>query len=319
MPLFDLPLAQLYAYRAVSEPPADLAEFWRRTLDESRALATPPRATAVDTVVRGVRTRDVEFSGFGGHPIRAWLHTPREGDTSAVVVRYQGYGSGRGLAHEIPLEVHAGYTTLVMDNRGQGGVHAVGDTPDPVGSGPSAPGFLTRGLASPEDHYYRRLLADAVLAVDAALALTGATRAAVRGGSQGGALALAAAALHPAVAAATVDVPFLTDLPRALDLASTSPYDELPRFFASQRTLREQALRTLSYSDVANLAPMATCPALFSVALLDAVCPPSTVFAAFHRHGGTDKDIVIYPDNGHEGGGAVQDERGIRWLRERLA
>lgn len=318
MPLFDLPLAQLYAYRAMATPPDDLAAFWQRTLAESRAAASDPRATDVDTVVRGVRTRDVEFAGFGGHPIRAWLHEPTDAAPNTVVIRYHGYGSGRGLPHEQPLEVQAGFVTLVMDNRGQGGVHLVGDTPDPVGSAPSAPGFLTRGITSPDDHYYRRLLADAVLAVDAAIALTGAAKVGVRGASQGGALALAAASLHPSITAATVDVPFLADLPRALALASTSPYDELPRFLAAQRGLREQVLRTLSYTDVANLAPFATCPAYFSVGLLDAVCPPSTVFAAYHRHGG-EKDIAIYPDNGHEGGGALHDELSLRWLRERLA
>lgn len=319
MPLFDLPLAQLRAYRAASEPPQDLAAFWRRTLEESRAESFPPRATPVDTVARLVRTSDVEFAGFGGHPIRAWLHEPADAIPGVAVARYQGYGSGRGLPHEFPLEVHAGYTTLVMDNRGQGGVHAVGDTADPVGSAPSAPGFLTRGIGDPDDHYYRRLLTDAVLAVDALIALTGAERIGVRGASQGGALALAAASLHPSVSATTIDVPFLSDLPRAIDLASTGPYDELPRFLAAQRGARAQALRTLSYTDVANLAPFATAPALFSVALLDTVCPPSTVFAAFHRHGATDKDIVIYPDNGHEGGGAEHDDRSLRWLRDRLA
>lgn len=319
MPLFDLPLTQLRAYRGASEPPDDLSAFWRRTLADARAMSSPPASSAVDTVARHVRTSDVVFSGFGGHPIRAWLHKPADAVPDVAVLRFQGYGSGRGLPHELPLEVHAGYTTLVMDNRGQGGVHAVGATADPVGSAPSAPGFLTRGIADPHEHYYRRLLTDAVLAVDAAMSLTGVTRVGARGASQGGALALAAASLHESVAAATIDVPFLSDLPRALDLASTSPYDELPRFFASQRGLRAQALRTLAYIDVANLAPFAMSPALFSVGLLDTVCPPSTVFAAFHRLGSADKDIVVYPDNGHEGGGAEHDDLSLRWLRDKLA
>ena len=61
-----------------------------------------------------------------------------------------------------------------MDTRGQGGQYGSGgDTPDPVGSGPAAPGFVTRGILDPATYYYRRVLTDAVRAVDAARALPG--------------------------------------------------------------------------------------------------------------------------------------------------
>ena len=38
----------------------------------------------------------------------------------------------------------------------------------------------------------------------------------------------------------------------------------------------------------------ADAPALFSVALRDAICPPSTVFAAYHHYGAEDKDIRVW-------------------------
>ena len=47
--------------------------------------------------------------------------------------------------------------------------------------------------------------------------------------------------------------------------------------------------------------------------LRDTVCPPSTVFAAFNQYGG-DKDIAVYPFNGHEGGDGVHVERQLEWL-----
>jgi cephalosporin-C deacetylase len=72
-------------------------------------------------------------------------------------------------------------------------------------------------------------------------------------------------------------------------------------------------LHTLSYVDGVNFASRATAPALFSVGLRDTVCPPSTVFAAFN-HYGREKEIAVYPYNGHEGGDAVHVERQLKWL-----
>jgi cephalosporin-C deacetylase len=65
-------------------------------------------------------------------------------------------------------------------------------------------------------------------------------------------------------------------------------------------------MRTLSYFDGMSFAPRANCPALFSVALMDQICPPSTVYAAYNRYAGK-KDIKIYEFNGHEGGQALHE------------
>jgi len=46
----------------------------------------------------------------------------------------------------------------------------------------------------------------------------------------------------------------------------------------------------------------ATVPALFSVGLMDPLCPPSTVCAAFNHWAHPDKSVWEF--NGHEGGGA---------------
>ena len=46
----------------------------------------------------------------------------------------------------------------------------------------------------------------------------------------------------------------------------------------------EQVFKTLSYFDGVNFAARAHAPALFSVALMDAVCPPATVFAAYNAY-----------------------------------
>jgi len=237
-----------------------------------------------------------------------------------AVVEYNGYGGGRGLPHERLAWANAGYAHLFMDTRGQGSSWGSGgDTPDPVGSGPSVPGFMTRGILDPAEHYFRRLFTDAVRAVDAvrALDVVDAGRVAVCGGSQGGGITLAVAGLVPDLVGAMPDVPFLCHFRRAVDLADTDPYCEVTRYLSVHRDQVEQVFDTLSYLDGANFARRAHAPALFSVGLMDPICPPSTVFAAYHRYAG-EKEIEIYGFNEHEGGSEYQRARQLGWLAERV-
>jgi cephalosporin-C deacetylase len=48
---------------------------------------------------------------------------------------------------------------------------------------------------------------------------------------------------------------------------------------------------------------------------MDQVCPPSTVFAAYNHWTG-EKDIKVYPYNGHEGGGSYQTAEKLKFLQE---
>jgi cephalosporin-C deacetylase len=141
---------------------------------------------------------------------------------------------------------------------------------------------------------------------------------AVTGASQGGGLSLAVAALADGVAAVMPDVPFLCDFRRSSQVALTDPYLEIVRYLAAHRDLEEVAFRTLAYFDGAVLARRATAPALFSVALMDETCPPSTVYAAYNAYAGP-KDIATYPYNDHEGGEAFHRSRQAAWLADTLA
>ena len=178
---------------------------------------------------------------------------------------------------------------------------------------------MTRGILDPATYYYRRVFTDAVRAVEAARAHPGVdpTRVAVTGGSQGGGISIAAASLVPDVAAVMPDVPFLADFERAITITDKDPYTEVARYLKAHRDHTDRVLRTLGYMDVANLGRRATAPALFSVGLMDEICPPSTVYAAYNEYGGP-KEIVEYPFNDHEGGAGFHDIAKMRWLAERF-
>ncbi|UED88074.1 acetylxylan esterase [Streptomyces profundus] len=321
MALTDLPLEELGRYDSGVAAPADFAEFWSGTLDEARAAGagreaeyrpvSPVRLSSVDVF-------DVRFPGWGGQPVAAWLLLPRGvRGPLPTVVGFQGYSGGRGLYLERLLWASAGYAQLVVDSRGQG--H---DTPDPdPGAGAQwFGGFMTRGIASRESYYFRRLMTDCVRAVDAVRAhpAVDPERVIVEGGSQGGGLALATAGLAgDAVAAALVDVPFLCHYRRGSDIAGEGPYRELVTYLGShQRVAPARVFDVLNYFDGQHFAARATAPALFSVGLMDPVCPPSTVYAAYNRYAG-ERDITVWEFGDHGGGRASQSLVRLDWLAER--
>ncbi|MEU8378206.1 acetylxylan esterase [Streptosporangium sp. NPDC048865] len=322
MALFDLPEDLLLSYRPAVAEPEDFDIFWAATLQEARAHQLDLTVTPVDNGLALIDTFDVTFAGYAGNPVKAWLHLPvtRTGPLPAVV-EYLGYGGGRGLPHERPLWAMAGHAHFIMDTRGQGAKGPKGDTPDPDPAGdPAYPGFTTRGIASPETYYYRRVFTDAVRAIDAVrqLPAVNPSKVAVTGTSQGGGIATAAAGLASGLVAVMPDVPFLADFARALAITDASPYAEITGYLKVHRDKKDQVLRTLSYFDTVNHAKRADAPALYSVGLMDQICPPSTVYASYNHYAGP-KQIRVYPFNGHEGGQAFHEAEKLRFAAEPLS
>jgi cephalosporin-C deacetylase len=321
MAQFDYPLEVLREYHPRVRRPDDFDEFWKATLDESRAKAEPPRTERVDTGLRLVETYDLRFSGYDAQPVKGWVHVPAETtDPQPTVIEYLGYSGGRQLPWQSHTYTEAGYTHIVMDTRGQGWRGAGGDTPDltPEAGLSTVPGVMTRGIRSRETYYYRRLYTDAALVVDAARALpwVDRNRIALVGTSQGGGLVIAAAGLSSGIAAAAADVPFLSHFERAIEITDADPFGEIVRYLGTYRGRVEETFETLSNYDAVNFAARATAPALFSVALRDQTCPPSMVFAAYNAWSSPDKDIAVYPFNMHEGGQDLRVPARLKFLAD---
>jgi cephalosporin-C deacetylase len=317
---FDMPLEELKTYLPPREEPDDFDAFWQGTLEEARRFPLQASFEAVDYGMRTVETFDVTFNGYGGQPIKGWLLLPRQRKGPLpCVVEYIGYGGGRGFPIDWLVFSSAGYAHLIMDTRGQGSAWRQGDTPDPEpeGSNPHLPGFMTRGVLNPKTYFYRRVFTDGVRAVEAAKAhpAVDAGRIAVTGGSQGGGITVAVGGLEPSVAVVMPDVPFLCHYRRATEITDSSPYSEIVQFCKTHRDKVDTVFKTLSYFDGVNFAVRSNARALFSVGLMDLTCPPSTVFAAYNHFAGP-KDIRIYQYNNHEGGGNYQTVEKVEFLIE---
>jgi cephalosporin-C deacetylase len=124
-----------------------------------------------------------------------------------------------------------------------------------------------------------------------------------------------AASPSPAVRRAAVSPSPWRDCSHATELVDSQPYHEISLFLKVHRDQVETVFNTLSYFDGVNFAARASAQALFSIGLMDDVCPPSTIFAAYNHWQGK-KDIRIYPYNQHDGGGAFQDIEKVKFLKD---
>lgn len=316
---FDLSRSQLETYLPPRNEPADFDSFWQNTLAQVRAFPLDPKFEPVETGLRAMQVFDVTFNGFGGQPIKGWLVLPTQRSAPVpCMVEYIGYGGGRGFATDWLLWASAGYAHLVMDTRGQGSAWRKGDTPDveTEGGNPQFPGFMTRGVLNPATYYYRRVFSDAVRAVETARAhpAIDAAHIGVTGGSQGGGIALAASALADRVELALCDVPFLCHYRRAVEITDAHPYMEISKYLQTHRDKIETVFGTLAYFDGVNFAPRSYARALFSVGLMDEICPPSTVYAAYNYWAGP-KQIEVWEFNHHEGGESYQTAAKLKFAR----
>lgn len=318
MPSVDMPLEKLVDYKPDQTKPEDFDAFWCRSGAESEKVPLNPVFTPVEDVLPLARVYDVGFDGVDGVRVKGWFLTPREITAPLpAVVQFIGYTGGRDYPHQLAAHVLNGFCAFIMDSRGQGG--NTGQTLSTSSGG--IRGFITHGLMDPDEYYYRNFYLDTVRAVEVVREReeVDGDRIATAGGSQGGALTIACAALSPHVRAMAPDVPWLSHFRRAVDLA-TGPYEEITDFMKRFPEQIETAFTTLSYFDNMNLVDkVAASHAYYSVGLWDAICPPSTVYASYNwLPDGVNRAIEVYPFNGHEGGGGLHQQRKLRWLREVL-
>jgi len=322
MAYIDFPLEQLKTYQPLVQEEPDFDEFWQTTLQEARQYPLNPVFTEVKDLFETLRVYDVTFSGYGGQPIKGWYIRPNHDKPVPGILEFIGYGGGRGLSHDWLLFASAGFGHLVMDTRGQGSGWSPGDTPDieDIPGNPQSPGFMTRGVLDKSTYYYRRVFTDAVRAFET---LAGkeeviSDKIAILGGSQGGGITLAAAGLIPEAKLAFPDVPFLCHYSRGVRHFDSYPYKEIRDYLSVHRDKTEQVFTTLSYFDGVNFAKRAKARASFTTALMDDICPPSTVYAAYNHYAG-EKEIHYWEFNGHESGGTFQRSRWLNKLKEYLS
>lgn len=307
MPLtFDLSFEELQAYRGINPRPDDFAAYWDTALAEMNAV-DPQVEIIADKHFQlpFITCSHLWFTGVGGARIHAKLFQPNHvAGPHPAAVRFHGYSADAGdwTGGETLALVASGFTVAALDCRGQGGL-----SEDPGGvKGTTFRGHIVRGLDdAPEQLLFRSIFLDTAQLADLVMGLDDVdeTRVGAMGGSQGGALTIACAALEPRIRKAALLFPFLSDYQRVWEMdQAKDAYGELQEFFRKhdpQHQREEELFERLGYIDIQHLAPRIQADVMMGTGLMDTVCPPSTQFAVYNKIT-SQKTMEIYPDFSHE-------------------
>jgi cephalosporin-C deacetylase len=304
MPLmFDMPYEDLLIYEGTNPKPEDFETFWDRSLAVMHAIDPKVELVPAEFQVEYADCYHLYYTGVGGARIYAKLLKPKnQSEPGPAVLMFHGYSMDSGDWYEKLGYVAQGFTVAAMDCRGQGG------RSEDLGGvkGWTLHGHIVRGLdGQPNDLLYRSIFLDAAQLARIVIDMpeVDPNRVGATGGSQGGGLTLACAALEPTIKRAAPIFPFLCDYQRVWEIdQDIDAYQELRDWFRrfDPRHEREREIFTqLGYIDVQHLAHRIQGEVMMAVGLMDTICPPSTQFAAYNKITSS-KSMVVYPDYGHE-------------------
>jgi cephalosporin-C deacetylase len=305
MPILDMPLEELKSYRGKNPKPQDFDQYWAKALEDLKKTDSKIELVRATFQAPGAECYDLFFQGVGGARVHAKYLKPKSSEKTPhqAILQFHGYTGNAGDWFDKLAWVSAGYTVLALDCRGQGG-----QSEDNLQvKGRTLGGLITRGLGdSPDKLYFRNVFLDCAQLAQIAMELpeVDPTRVCCFGGSQGGALSLVCASLEPRIQRCATVFPFLSDYQRVweMDLAKEA-YEDLHSWFRLFDPLHLQegkVFNTLGYIDIQHLVPRIKGEVLFFATQMDPICPPSTQFAAYNKIA-SKKEMVLYPDFGHEG------------------
>ncbi len=308
MPLtFDLPIEQLRTYRGINPCPSDFDSFWDKSLAEMHSMDPNVELIAAEFQSPNVNCFHLFFTGIGGARVHAKLLRPTNLlAPNPAVLLFHGYSGDSGDWFDMLGYVAAGFTVAALDCRGQAGLS------EDIGgvAGNTLHGQIIRGLndalqGTPEKLLFRQIFLDTAQLARIVMEMPEVddNRVGATGGSQGGALTVACAALEPRIKRAAPQFPFLSDYMRVWEMdQAKDAYKDLQDYFRHSDPMHKREaiiFEKLGYIDIQFLAPRVKAEALWGIGLMDNICPPSTQFAVYNKLN-SPKNMLIYPDFGHE-------------------
>ncbi len=292
-----------------ADPQPDFAEFWQRAKAELATVDPQYNMIRIDSLcTEKHNVYLVEMRSLGNALIRGWYQVPVKPGRYPAIMQVQGYSSVM-----VPSYINYGDDVIGFGLN----IRGHGNSRDDVN--PGFPGYILSGLEDKEKYIYRGAYMDCVRAVDFLCSRpeVDASRIAVEGASQGGALSFATAALNnDRIAVCAPQVPFLSDF-RDYFKVAVWPGNEFVELIDQKKMLTwDEAFYTLSYFDIKNLAPMIKAPMLMGAGLMDEVCPPHINFAAYNQVT-AEKKYIVYPLAGH-GLPAHFYQAKMEWIRNKL-
>ncbi|MDR1286546.1 MAG: acetylxylan esterase [Treponema sp.] len=299
----DMPVYELEKWQGSNPRPSDYDAYWTRALAELDAQDPSPLLVPAGFECPFADCFDLWFTGVRGARIHAKYARPKNASGRIpAVFQFHGYSMSAGDWVKLLPYAAGGMAIAAMDCRGQGGLSE--DTGAVKGN--TLHGHIIRGLDDEAGNLlFRHIFLDAaaIVRVVSGFGEIDENRLGCFGGSQGGALTIACAALFPSIKRAAPQYPFLCDYKRVweMDLAEEA-YSELKEYFRrfDPRHEREDEIFTkLGYVDLQFLAPRVRAEVLMFTGLMDEICPPSSQFAMYNKIT-SKKRVLLYHDFTHE-------------------
>ena len=289
----------------VSAPDAqsDFKEFWDKAKADLAKVAPEYKLTKIDdksTNKRNVYLVEMKSIDDGdGNPvtIRGYYAEPVAAGTYPVIITQNGYDSDASIpalnfcpnGDQNPewIELNLSVRGQVINNRG--------DNKNKYDD------WFSYNFGNKDTYYYRGAYMDVVRGIDFIASREKAQQNNIfmMGGSQGGALSIAGAALDNRINAIAPSIQFMGDFPDYFKVA-VWPASKAKEQQAKRNISDEDMYKFLSYFDTKNLAPYITCPVKTAMGLQDPICPPHTNFAPYNNLKVEDKQYVVNGDCKHQ-------------------
>lgn len=286
-----------------SDAQPDFTEFWDKAKADLAAVEPNFTLTKIEersTAKRNVYLVEMQSVDDGdGTPvtIRGYYAEPVAEGTYPVIIVQNGYDSDASIpalnfcpygdSNEGWIELNVSVRGQVINNR-EPNANKYGD-------------WFAYNFGKRDAYYYRGAYMDVIRSIDFIASREKAQQNNIfmTGGSQGGALTIAGAALDHRVNAIAPAIQFMGDFPDYFKVGAW------PASVAKQQQealgLSDEEMYTmLSYFDTKNLAPYITCPVITCMGLQDPVCPPHTNFAPYNNLTVADKQYTVNGELKHE-------------------
>lgn len=294
------------------QEPEQFDAFWRHAKDELRQIpfAFDVYHTKQTLVIDEIG--DFSYRGAKKEKIHGFYLRHKDGKRPTML-SFHGYGWHKGSPEDYVDWYQLGINVFAIDIRGQRG-----QTMDRFLYPEGDHRLMTRGLGYPEHYYLKHVYQDGLQLIELVKTLdfVDPHHIILHGGSQGGGIVLALAGLTH-VAYTLTDVPSYSYFKGRIETKNGS-VREIADYIDEKKLSKDDILKSLSYFDLIHLAPRISCPIYCSVGLKDDICPAIYFMPAYEKVK-TEKQLIEYPNAGHEGGSQTHHVKKLSVLREWLS
>jgi len=291
-------------------PPHDIDSFWEKALEELESIHPSFEILETNSFQPGGIQVHFSFRGYKNQLLFGYYLMHEQIKNQTTVVFYHGYTYHGGKIKEHLHWFNQGYAVITYDFRGQGG-----KSKDDFVYGNPHEILMIRGVLNKDEYYLKHAILDSyqLYRIAKSLYFVNPEQIIIDGFSQGGGIALLIASFTQPLCVCA-DVPSYSYFYGRYQTGNGSV--KMIKDYVIEHQLDEKhVVEQLAYFDLIHLAKKITSPVIVSVGLKDDICPAPYLMPSYDQIK-TKKILYSYPDNGHEGGGKIHEERKLSWVKE---